>query len=77
MLRWRHRFLPSRFPAAPEPWETRVLLKILLGPQGLRAGWSVLLFILLFFIFISVAGFVFFSLNLIDTNDHFTASTAL
>jgi CAAX protease family protein len=64
-------------PTLPEPWETRVLLKILLGPQGLRAGWSVLLFILLFFIFISVVGFVFFSLNLIDGKDHFTAKSQI
>jgi uncharacterized protein len=68
---------PEPIPAAPEAWETRVLLKILLGPQGLRAGWSVLLFILLFFIFISVVGFAFFSLNLIDTNDHFTATAQI
>jgi uncharacterized protein len=68
---------PELVPAAPEPWETRVLLKILVGPEGLRAGWSVLLFILLFFIFLSMFGFVFFSLNLIDGNDHFTAKAAI
>jgi len=68
---------PEPVPAGPEPWETRVLLKILLGPQGLRAGWSVLLFILLFFIFISVFGFVFFSFNLIDGKDHFTATSQI
>ena len=68
---------PEPAPIAPQPWETQILLRILLGPQGLRAGWSVLLFVLLFTIFSSVAGFVFFSFNLIDANEHFTATAQI
>lgn len=64
-------------PAAVEPLETRILLRILLGPEGLRAGWSVLLFVVLFFILASLVGFVFLRLNLIDTKAHFTANQAL
>jgi uncharacterized protein len=60
-----------------EPWETRILLCILLGPQGLRAGWSVLLFTVLFALFYSVAGMVLSGLKLIDPRDRFTASAAL
>jgi hypothetical protein len=53
------------------------LLEILLGPQGLRAGWSVLLFTILFFLFFGVAGMVLAGLNLIDPKDRFTASASL
>jgi hypothetical protein len=60
-----------------EPWETRILLEILLGPQGLRAGWSVLLFTILFFLFFGVAGMVLSGLNLIDPKDQLTASASL
>ena len=62
---------------ASDPWETRILLKVLLGPQGLRPGWSVILFILLFALFSSVVGFVFVQLHLIDQKAHFTAAAAL
>jgi membrane protease YdiL (CAAX protease family) len=65
-------------PPPPEPFETRVLLKILMGPQGLRAGWSVALFALLFALFGAIAGFVFVTLHLIDPNaKNFTARGAL
>ncbi|MGA2536211.1 MAG: CPBP family intramembrane glutamic endopeptidase [Terracidiphilus sp.] len=73
-----HAFLaPALDPAAPEPWETRVLLEILLGPQGLRAGWSIMLFGILFFIFSGIAGAVFGAFNLIDPNDRYTAQQSL
>jgi len=65
-------------PAPPEPFETRVLLKILLGPQGLRGGWSVALFALVFTLFSGVAGFLFATLHLIDPYAKgFTARGAL
>lgn len=65
-------------PAAKQPMETRILLWILLGPQGLRAGWSVALFAVLTFLFAAVAGFIFVHLHLIDPKAHnFTARTAL
>jgi uncharacterized protein len=68
---------PEPIPVAPEPWETRVLLRILLGPQGLRAGWSVLLFILLFLIFCGIVGAIFYGLKLVDANENFTAKTEI
>ncbi|MDR3773087.1 MAG: CPBP family glutamic-type intramembrane protease [Terracidiphilus sp.] len=65
-------------PAAPEPVETRILLWILLGPQGLRAGWSVLLFMIVTFLCSAAAGFVFVKAHLVDPKAHqFTATTAL
>jgi len=53
-------------PAATEPWETRVLLRILLGPQGLRGGWSVALFFILLFLFAGIVGFAFVQFHLIS-----------
>ena len=52
--------------AAAQPWETRILLQILMGKQGLRAGWSVALFVILAGIFGGIAGFAFVQLHLID-----------
>jgi len=73
-----HAFLaPEPDPVAPEPWETRVLLHVLLGPQGLRAGWSIILFATLFFLFSGIAGAVFSAFNLIDPNDRYTAQQSL
>jgi uncharacterized protein len=60
-----------------QPPETRILLWILWGKQGLRAGWSVLLFLLLFGLFVFGVGFIFLKLHLVDTKSHFTASAAL
>ena len=65
-------------PTPPEPFETRVLLKILMGSQGLRTGWSVALFAGLFFLFSAIAGFLLVTLQLVDPNaKHFTAKGAL
>lgn len=67
-------------PAAPpekQPVETRILLWILLGPQGLRAGWSVALFAILFFLFTAIYGFLLLQLHLIDLKEQFTAKSAL
>jgi membrane protease YdiL (CAAX protease family) len=65
-------------PPPPEPFETRVLLKILMGPQGLRAGWSVALFAALFFLFAAIAGFLLVTLHLVDPKaHHLTAMSAL
>ena len=65
-------------PSPPQPVETRILLSILLGPQGLRAGWSVLLFAILTGIFAAIAGFVLVTVHLVDPkNQHFTARVAL
>jgi hypothetical protein len=43
------------------------------GSQGLRAGWSVLLFVLLFSIFSAAAGFLFSHLHLSVKKEDFTA----
>ena len=65
-------------PEPPEPWETRALLKILMGPKGLRAGWSIAAFIVVFFVFVAIAGFVLVTTHLIDPKSHeFTATSAL
>ncbi len=59
-----------------EPLETRILLGILLGPKGLRAGWSIGAFILVFFLVTAVVGSIFLKFHLIDTRQHFTARSA-
>jgi membrane protease YdiL (CAAX protease family) len=43
-------------PAPPEPAETRLLKSILFGSQGVRVGWSVLLFLLLTFFIAAILG---------------------
>jgi membrane protease YdiL (CAAX protease family) len=48
-----------------------------LGSQGLRAGWSVTIFVILFILFANVAGFVFSHLHLLGKKNDFTASSAL
>jgi hypothetical protein len=50
----------------------------LIGSQGLRAGWSILIFSILLFLFASAAGFVLVPLHLVDPATHrdFTASSA-
>jgi membrane protease YdiL (CAAX protease family) len=73
--------LRSEAPAQPaadpsQPIETRILLRILLGPQGLRAGWSALAFIILFAIVAAIVGSIFFRLNLVSRKSDFTASSA-
>ena len=60
-----------------EPLETRVLLAILVGPQGLRAGWSIALFVAVYFLVTGAIGSIFLDLNLIDSTPHFTARDAL
>jgi uncharacterized protein len=65
-------------PPPPEPFETRILLKILIGPQGLRGGWSVALFACLFALFSAIAGFLLVTLHLVDPKaQNFTARGAL
>ncbi|MGA9670070.1 MAG: CPBP family intramembrane glutamic endopeptidase [Terracidiphilus sp.] len=60
-----------------DPPETRAVRWIFLGSEGLRAGWSVLVFILIFAIFASCVGFAFVHFNLISTKrGDFTARGA-
>lgn len=58
----------------PQPIETRILLKVLLGPNGLRAGWSVLAFIIVLGIVAAIVGAIFFRLKLVSEKSDFTAS---
>jgi membrane protease YdiL (CAAX protease family) len=46
------------------------------GGQGLRAGWSVLIFAVAFGLITSAAGFAFVQFNLVSRKDSFTASAA-
>ena len=62
-------FAPGLAEPGGLPW-------VFSGSQGLRAGWSVLLFVLLFSIFSTAAGFVFFHLHLIGKKEDFTATGA-
>ena len=41
---------------ASEPRETRFLKWLVIGPQGLRVGWSVVLFLVLSFVFMGILG---------------------
>jgi membrane protease YdiL (CAAX protease family) len=50
---------------------------LFIGDNGLRVGWSVLLFAILFNIFKFAAGFAFFELHLIDQTSEFTAGSML
>jgi membrane protease YdiL (CAAX protease family) len=59
-----------------DPVETRVLRKLLLGDNGLRAGWSVLCFLILYLLVAAVTGAVFFRLHLVSMKGGFTASEA-
>jgi len=68
-------FAPG-FAEPPGFTESRGLPWVFSGSQGLRAGWSVLLFILLFSIFSVAAGFVFFHFHLIGKKEDFTAAGA-
>jgi hypothetical protein len=47
-----------------------------IGPQGLRAGWSVAIFIPLFLLFANVVGFAFSHLYLLGKKNEFTSSSA-
>jgi hypothetical protein len=46
---------PAQLPvSAPEPPETRLLKLILFGPNGVRVGWSVMLFLLMTLVFMGI-----------------------
>jgi len=61
-----------------EPPETRFLLRMLMGPHGLRAGWSVLAFIILFALFGSGVAVLFKHFHLVSNKKgDFAPSDAL
>jgi membrane protease YdiL (CAAX protease family) len=63
---------PSLASLDSQPFETTMLLRVLMGPQGLRAGWSVLLFEVLTLFAASIMGLIFLRLNLIDLKADFS-----
>ena len=69
---------PEVIPGSPDPWETRAVRWVFLGSQGLRAGWSVLVFFLLIALFGAGVGFAFMKLHLVEfgKKGEFTASAA-
>jgi membrane protease YdiL (CAAX protease family) len=48
-----------------------------LGSQGLRSGWSVSIFVIVFLLFANVVGFAFSHLHFLGKKNDFTASSAL
>jgi hypothetical protein len=60
----------------PAPEEYRGLRWIFIGPLGLRAGWSVAIFIPLLVLFSAMLGTAFVKIHLIDPKAHFTAFAA-
>jgi len=71
-------FTPESSAFAPEPRFFRWLNWTFIGSQGLRAGWSVLIFATLFVLFASAVGMVLSPLHLVDSGKHsdFSASSA-
>jgi hypothetical protein len=64
------------YAPAPEAKLPRGLRWTFLGSQGLRAGWSVLIFAILFLLLATGVGYAFVHLHLIGKRTDFTASTA-
>jgi len=67
---------PETFDPAPEAKWLRGLRWTFLGSQGLRAGWSVLIFAILFLLLATCVGYAFVHLHLIGKKSDFTAATA-
>jgi hypothetical protein len=57
--------------------ETRILLGILLGPNGLRAGWSIVAFVLVFLFVTGALTSIFAAFHLAGSPGHFTPQAAL
>jgi len=67
---------PDPITLAPEPKKFPGLRWFFIGSGGLRAGWSVLIFLILFVLFASGIGFTFVHFHLVNKNSGFTASSA-
>jgi membrane protease YdiL (CAAX protease family) len=57
---------PALASLEKDPWETRALSSVFLGSKGLRAGWSVSAFIILFALFSSGVGYLFVQFHLVS-----------
>jgi len=60
-------------PATPEP---AFMQRVFIGSNGLRAGWSIALFMILFALIEGAMGFLVSRLHLSSRSDHFTVRTA-
>jgi hypothetical protein len=69
---------PEAFASLKEPWAPHAIRWTLFGDQGLRAGWSVLVFALLFIVFAAAVGFALVKLHLLKPGHtlEFTPSAA-
>ena len=69
---------PEIFTPAAEPRAFESLMRVFIGNQGLRAGWSVVMFAILSLLIGSFVGFAFVRLHLVDPKNTsvFTASSA-
>jgi len=65
--------VPPPAPADRDPWETRAVRWVFLGSQGLRSGWSILAFLLLYILLYLCIGLAFLKLHLVDKSFRFTA----
>ncbi|MGA3333354.1 MAG: type II CAAX endopeptidase family protein [Terracidiphilus sp.] len=63
--------------SVPSPGSDHGLLWIFVGAKGLRAGWSVLFFLVLGSMFSAAAFFAFFHLHLLGTEHRFTPSESI
>jgi uncharacterized protein len=65
---------PAPAPPGPEP---RGLEWVFIGPQGLRAGWSVLFAYWLFYFFRMAIGTIFYTANLVSEQNDYSATSML
>ena len=61
----------------PELSEHRGFDWVLIGPRGLRAGWSILLFAAAYYLFRLIVGTVFFTVGLVRETSDFSAVSVL
>jgi membrane protease YdiL (CAAX protease family) len=66
-------------PASPQPapWHERDFDWVFIGPNGLRAGWAILLFAGLYYLFREVVGTLFFAAGLIHDTSADSAGAVL
>ncbi len=68
--------LPDSAPFAPDPKPEGKLHRVFLGAQGLRAGWSILLFLILLVLFTFLTGSILAKVSHHDRKAGFTAVAA-
>ncbi|MGO9795327.1 MAG: lysostaphin resistance A-like protein [Terracidiphilus sp.] len=68
---------PPQPPPHPSPQQPRDFDWIFIGPHGLRAGWSILLFAALYYLFREVIGLLFFAAGLVGDSPINSAGAVL